>query len=259
MRLAMLDVDGTLRGEDDWKPGALDMLAWLHERNIPIALCSGRPVNSLMLTAHERPEITYICPGSGSMALKRVGDDWVTVGERFLPPASVRWTVDRAKEIAMEVWAYTTTGWLVEEMSEMVRFDMNMTGATPTFTEFGRRNDVIKMLIFARTPEQEAFVEQVKGLPGFDVVSSYPGYLDIVHIDSAKTKGGDFLLRDLGLDWPDAVAAGDGENDLGMLARAGVALCMPPMRQDLLAPIQPGQRRRDCVDMRDALAFLRSL
>lgn len=258
--LAMLDVDGTLRGEADWMPGALDLLARLGASGTPIALCSGRPVDSLTKTAADHPEIGYLAPGSGSMALRRDGDTWVPFAHRYLPPVAVNWTVNRAAEIGMEVWAYTDTTWLVAEITPRVKKDVLMTGAEPVVAELGRRFDVIKLLIFATRPEHDALVAQVRGITGFAVVSSYPGYLDIVHADSAATKGGDFLTHELGLTWADVVAAGDGENDLGMLAKAGVACCMPPLTQDALAPLQPGQLRRDCPGgLPDVIDLLESL
>lgn len=257
--LAMLDVDGTLRGERDFLPGARDLLGRLGSSGTPIALASGRAVDSLELTAADFPQIGFLAPGSGSMALRRDGEGWRRFAQRYLPPTAVTWTANRCEELGMEVWAYTDASWILPEITPRAREEVLLTGSEPHVQPIQRRHDVIKMLIFATRPEHHALVERIKTIPGLDVVCSYPGYLDIVHSDSAATKGGDFLIEELGIGWADVLAIGDGENDLGMLSKAGVACCMGSLTPADLAPAAPGQRRADCANLAEAMAFLDSL
>lgn len=253
----MLDVDGTLRGERDFRPGARELLARLGASGTPIALASGRSLDSLVLTAAEFPQIGYLAPGSGSMALRRDADGgWERFAARYLPPASITWTVNRAAELDLEVWAYTDSEWILGEITPRAREDMALTGSRPSVQEIARRFDVIKLLLFPTRPEHDALIERIKTIPGFDVVCSYPGYYDVVHSDSAATKGGDFLIAELGIGWGDVLAMGDGENDLGMLGKAGLACCMTPMTADQLAVAAPGQRRVDCASLFEAIEVL---
>ncbi len=253
----MLDVDGTLRDEGGWKPGALDLLDALAVAGVPIALCSGRPLESLLALAAERAEIAYVAAGSGALVQRRDGAGWTTVGTRFLPAALVAEVEGRAAGLDMELWAYTLDSWIVTAVSHRVTRDQTLTQATPVVVDsFTGRDDIIKLLAFARTPAQNSLLVELDGRPDLAVVESYPGYNDICLAASAATKGGDLLLADLGLGWGDVLAVGDGQNDLGMLSKAGTALLMEPLRTEMLAPASHGQVRVQCATLADALAAM---
>ena len=159
----------------------------------------------------------------------------------------------------MELWAYTLDSWIVTELSYRVTRDMGFTNATPVLVErLTVRDDVIKLLAFARTPEQNSLLVELDGRADLAVVESYPGYNDICLATSAATKGGDLLLADLGLGWSDVLAVGDGQNDLGMLSKAGTALLMEPLRAEMLHPALPGQVRVECPTLADALRQVRA-
>ena len=257
-RLAMLDVDGTLRDEEGWKPGATDVLDELASTGVPIALCSGRPVESLLALADERREIAYIAAGSGALVQRRDLDGWTTVGTRFLPLPLVAELETRAAALDMEIWAYTIDSWIVKEVTHRVTRDRELTDATAEVVDQLTGNDqIIKLLAFARTPEQNSLLVELDSRPELAVVESYPGYNDVVLATSAATKGGDILLADLGLHWSDVLAVGDGQNDLGMLSKAGTALLMEPLRTEMLHAAQPGQVRVQCPSLEVALAEVR--
>ena len=258
-RLAMLDVDGTLRDEGGWKPGALALLDAIAATGVPLALCSGRPLESLLGLAAERAEVSHLAAGSDALVQKRVGESWTTVGTRFLDPALVAEVEQRAEALGMELWAYTLDSWIVTELSYRVTRDMGFTNATPVLVErLTVRDDVIKLLAFARTPEQNSLLVELDGRADLAVVESYPGYNDICLATSAATKGGDLLLADLGLGWSDVLAVGDGQNDLGMLSKAGTALLMEPLRAEMLHQAVPGQVRVECPTLADALRQVRA-
>lgn len=257
---ALIDVDGTLRDESGFKPGALALLDALAAARVPVALCSGRTVGSLRRTASDLPMVTHVAGGSGSAAQRRTPHGWVDIGERHLSDAVVASVLARGRAAGMEVWLYTASDWFVEDdATPMVRQDSSMTLVHPTVLPLDQVAGVIKMLIFETSPAQRAVIEGLRSDPSMTVVSSYPGYYDVVHAESAATKGGDFVLGDLGVAWADAIAIGDGENDLGMLSRAGVALCMPPLTPYALTHAALGQARFACPDLDAALGHLRAL
>ncbi len=256
--LAMIDVDGTLRDEGGWKPGAIELLDELASTGVPIALCSGRPLESLLGLAAIRPEIAYVAAGSGALVQRRDTDSWTTVGTRFLPAALVAEVEERAEELGMELWAYTLDSWVVRDISHRVTRDRELTHATPSVVDrFTGLPDVIKLLAFARTPQQNSLLVDLDSRPELAVVESYPGYNDICLATSAATKGGDILLADLGLQWSDVLAIGDGQNDLGMLSKAGTALLMEPLRTEMLHRASPGQVRVQCPTLAVALGEVR--
>lgn len=256
-RLAMLDVDGTLRDPRGWKPGALELLEAISSAHVPIALCSGRPLESLLALAAERPEVSYLAAGGGALVQRRDSDAWTTVRTRFLPAELVAEVERRAAVLGMELWAYTADSWIVTAITARIERDRELTGATPAVVDgFAGRDDVIKLLAFAGTPEQYSLLVELDSRPELAVVESYPGYNDICLAATAVTKGGDVLLADLGLAWSDVLAVGDGQNDLGMLSKAGTALLLEPLRTQMLHPASPGQVRRECPTLAAALVAL---
>ena len=73
-------------------------------------------------------------------------------------------------------------------------------------------------------------------IPGVEVARAHPRILDLVPTSALRFKGAEAIVADLGVDWADVWAAGDGQNDLGMLGATGVSFLMPPLRVGDLSP-----------------------
>ena len=82
-------------------------------------------------------------------------------------------------------------------------------------------------------------------------------YADLVPEVATQTKGGDLLLDHLEIEWTDVLAIGDGQNDLGMLTKAGRAIGIAPIGQELLEGTRPEQQRVLAANTADALRLLR--
>lgn len=258
-RLALLDVDGTLRDGEGWKPHSRQLVNDLAEAGLTVALCSGRNTESLHGLAAGRPQIGFLAAGSGSLVQERTGEGWLTIGERFISPETIGWVREQAEAIGMELWAYTDRLWLVEAVNERVTAESHYVGAEATVGTFAGRDDIVKLLAFPLCKAHRSALEVIDAQRDLAVVQSYPGYFDIVRAEAAAGKGGDVLIERLGLDWSQVIAMGDGENDLGMLGRAGVAMAMAPLRITLLDPAEDGQRRFDCPDLATAMRHLADL
>lgn len=241
MRLAMLDVDGTLKHETEWMPGARDLIRALDEAGIAVALCSGRELRSLRTTADELGCVRYLAGAGGSLAMAHDGGEWRVVGERRLPREVVDEVMRGTERLGMELWAYTDSAWLVRERTPRVIYDEGFTHAQAQVGDASGRDDIIKLLLFCENPEQEAFRREITGWDGIGVASSYPGYWDVLPEQSLATKGGDLLTEAFGCTWAETIAAGDGSNDLGMLSRAGLAYLLAPRR---VAELEPGDGER---------------
>lgn len=259
LALAMLDVDGTLRDEEGWKPRAGTLIDALYDAGLTVALCSGRNTESLQGLAVDHPQIGYVAAGSGTTVLARDGDGWRSLGARFIAPDTVDWVCDQVEAVGMELWAYTDTAWVVESVNERVTAESHMVGAHATVGAIRGRDTIVKLMAFPLCKAHRATLETIDAQRDLGVVQSYPGYFDIVRAEATATKGGDLLVADLGIGWSRVVAMGDGENDLGMLSKAGVAMAMAPLRTALLDPQTEGQRRFDCPDLDAVLGHLRDL
>ncbi len=257
-KLAMVDVDGTLRHVDDWKAHAVEFVDYLGSSGYTVALCSGRHPDALRQVAAELPAVSYISAAGGSMVRRLEGGAWLSVADRFLDSDLVTSVANESRRLGLELWAYTPTSWIVTTISQAVQNDVDMTGARPQLGEIEGLTDVIKLETLPRTAAHRAFLETMAANPDVRVVESYPGYDDIVPAGSAETKGGDFLIADLGLTWGDVVAVGDGQNDLGMLGKAGTAFLLRPLTTAQLTPAQNGQSRHEVSDLGEVLHTLRT-
>lgn len=257
IRLAMLDVDGTLMHEGEWFDGSLELVRALDAAGIAVALCSGRAIDSLQVTGSRVPEVSYLAGAGGSIAKRRDGDVWRTIGERFIPAGLVREVVRRGADVGMEQWAYSNERWYVTERTPRVVYDEGFTHATATVEPFEAREDIVKILLFCDTPEQAALRDDVATWEGIGVASSYPGYYDMLPQSSLDTKGGDLLVEAVGCSWDQVLAVGDGPNDLGMLERAGLAYGLHERVAAELPDGQPHQVRTFGGGIADVLADLR--
>lgn len=265
VRLAMLDVDGTLRHADGWLPGVEPLLTALGEAGIAVALCSGRNTESLVGLAAEHPQIGYIASAGGSVVLARdpAAVGWRVLARRCLPRGVLDDVVAGLASAGIECWAYTPDAWLVPRISLRVMREIGVVGAQPREASLTGRDDVAKVLALPTEARHREVLAQFAARDGLAVVESNPdGFVDVVPAEAVAGKGGDVLTEHLGIDWSQVLAVGDGENDLGMLGRAGLAVLLPPLTTDrLAAPTapaadEPAPRRTGCPDLPAVLRYL---
>ena len=254
IRLAMFDVDGTLKHEAHWFPGALELVGTLADAGVHIALCSGRAAGALQRLADELPGVTHLSGAGGTLVQAREGAGWRTLAEIYLPSASVPAIVAEAAVLGVELWAYTPTRWVVAEVSDAVRWDAAATGARPEVGELGTLPDVVKFVAVPQSDADRAACAALAGRHPVGVVGSHPRLIDIAPLAAVAHKGGDVLVEALGLEWADVFAAGDGANDVGMLSAAGLACLMPPLATHMLLD-GPGVRFA-CADLAEVLAHV---
>lgn len=229
LQLAMIDVDGTLRTRDDWQPGALDLLATLGELGITTALCSGRPVASLVKIAADHPHITYVSAASGANVHRLDAGRWHPLHAVRLDPHVVDEVVAGAADAGLELWGYTVQDWLVPAENDLTRRETAIIdGIRPAVADLRGRSDLVKLLAVTTEDSHEHYLRSLD-FPGVAVVASGPSLVDIVPASATADKGGAALIADLGIGWDAVVAIGDGENDIGMLSAAGIACALPPL------------------------------
>ncbi|MFV0427850.1 MAG: HAD hydrolase family protein [Arachnia sp.] len=250
--LAMLDVDGTLRRRDVWNEGATHAVRQLIDAGLSVALCSGRSTQSLIQLADELPGVSLLCSGSGSTALVRDENQWRVLGHRAIAPRVVDEALTIAADAGVEVWAYNQRQWLAPGPSPMLEYEARFIGDSPVFEPIAGRGDLGKVLPIVPEAKYSALAAKLDALDGVRVVisASFDGgfYADVVPEESTATKGGDFLLDHLGIEWDQVLAAGDGSNDIGMLSRAGLAITVAPMTPEALGAASPHQRRVAAAD-----------
>lgn len=246
-RLAMVDVDGTLRSREGWLAGAVELLEALADAGLTVAVCSGRPVHSLEDLVADLPMVSHLAGAGGSVVERRMFDrTWTTLLERHLPASTVQQATESCARLDLEVWAYTGAEWLVTGMTPMVEREVRILGGSrPTVVDtLTGRDDILKLLALPARDDQPMGL--AAALDGLDValVASSPEYLDVVPAAAQCTKGGDALVADLGIDWSQVVAIGDGPNDVGMIGLAGLGICLPHLTADAVRAANPDAQHR---------------
>ena len=91
-------------------------------------------------------------------------------------------------------------------------------------------------MFFREAAARNAELERmIRDFPDMSVTSSYPLNIEINAKPASKGEGLRFLCRHLGIDPRDAMACGDGSNDISMLQAAGGGVAMANADPRLLA------------------------
>lgn len=256
LRVALLDVDGTLRHERTWNPGALDLVRTLQEAGLEVALCSGRPHGSMWALAEELG-VRIVAAASGAFVWERGTTGWQLVESRELGDDACADAVDACRAVDGELWAFTADDWVVERHTDGSRHEAHIVDLQPVVTDLTPVRAVGKYLFYLHTPDDAARVRGVLTRDDVALVSSGGRYLDVVRRDVFEDKGGAAILRRLGADWRSTIAIGDNENDLGMLRRARVAVVVGSMGLDRLGGPPDGARRMAVGSTAGALEWAR--
>lgn len=257
--LVMLDVDGTLRHHGQWNPGAVQLLQLLHDARVPVALCSGRPTGSLFSVADEVPGVDLVVSSSGSTLHHRTGSGWELLGHRSLSAPVIDDALSLAQEHDIETWLFTARHWIIPRVTKATEHERQAIHAEPTVGDLQGRDDAGKFLFRLESEETLPHIRHIDSVDGVRLVRSGSLYVDLVPEVSASDKGGDLLLEHLGLTWDDVLAAGDNENDHGMLGRARTAIGVGDLDLDALGPASPGQTRHSVTDTAELNSLVREL
>lgn len=250
-RLALLDVDGTLRHMDRWNEDALELIADLHAAGIQVALCSGRTTGSMTRIVSDVPDVDFVASGSGATVLRRDADEagWDVLVHRPLPREAVETAIRTAAAEGVEVWGFTDREWLIHEQSPWATAEATYVDDSPRVAPLIEHADGFgKLLFLLPDPAQGDDLKGLLRVPGVQLVRSGVHYLDLVSDDAHSAKGGDVIVAALGVGWEDVIAIGDSENDHGMLSRAGLAVCIPPIRAAELGVSEGANIRIDVDD-----------
>lgn len=220
--MVFTDVDGTLLDHDHRCVGAsATSIAELGRRGIAFVLVSARMPEALYPIQHELGFAGPLVCYSGAYVLDERGGELLS---RTIP-------LDRALEVRDVVsasvpgaccCAYGFHTWACDDSTDfrIVR-ESRIVGVTPrqaTLEDAFDERGIHKFLLIGRPGQGETVREAVaRACPDLTVVRSSPILCEVMAAGVSKAAGVRLLAERQGVDLSDAVAFGDGMNDVGML------------------------------------------
>ena len=230
--IVFLDIDGTLlNSRHQVLPCTRDRLQALHQRGVPIILCSARPPEGVNLVARQvGVQGPVACYNGGlifdehSTILRDVGID-IRLAMGFKQFVSQRFP-----ELAVSAYLYNV--WLAEDPQDpQILQEAEISGCTPLKGSLAQAastaSHVHKLLCMGDAMRIRALQKEAQQqFPQLMALRSKPEYLEILSPESTKRGAAQVLLDHYGLDAKQAVAIGDSDVDLDMLQYCGFGVAM---------------------------------
>ena len=125
--------------------------------------------------------------------------------------------------------------WLVPRLDDLIREEASIVGCAPDVADLSvEREGPDKLLLLAHSPGQD-ITELVTVPEGLVALASTPTHLEVTRADVDKADALSRLCARHRISPDQVVAIGDGRNDLGMLAFAGVAVAPANAHPDVRA------------------------
>lgn len=224
-RLVALDIDGTLTpvGSNDIAPAVKAAITRVTEHGSHVVLCTGRSLIGTTPIAAQLPASFAVC-SNGAVWWDPVKNE-VTKRTTFDPGPTVK-TLQALLPGA--VFAVEQTGVGNLSLGDFLPGDLWGVTSSATFDEIAATpTPRLVMRWLDRTPAELSFAVKDLELPGIEwSVDHTEAWLTAVPQNVTKGSALDELTRELGIGAEDALAIGDGSNDVEMLKWAGLGIAM---------------------------------
>lgn len=223
IRIAFFDIDGTLidMQKKQITPTTLDTLRRLKANGIRICLATGR---SPMVVPHfEGVEFDATLSYNGSYCYTCHGE---TIFSNPIPPEDLHKLLRNAAAIGRPVCLATdkrlaangtdqdlTDYFLVPKIAVPIAADFDAVAETPVY----------QIMMGGREDEYDAILN---GVHGAKIAAWWDRAVDIIPASGGKGIGIQKMLEYYGLDKSEAIAFGDGNNDIEMLQAVGTGVAM---------------------------------
>ncbi|WP_394614829.1 HAD family hydrolase [Lentzea sp. JNUCC 0626] len=224
-RLIALDIDGTLTpvGSNDIAPAVKAAITRAADHGTHVVLCTGRSVVGVTAIAAQLPVEHALC-SNGAVWWDAVAGD-VTKSTTFDPGPTIKALQAVLSDV---VFAVEQTGVGSLHMGTFLPDDLWGVTTEATFEEMvATPTPRLVMRWLDHTPAELSFALRELELPGVEwSVDHTEAWLTAVPADISKGAELDELAAQLGVRPEDALAIGDGANDVEMLRWAGLGVAM---------------------------------
>lgn len=223
-KIAFFDIDGTLLplGQRDLSPRVREALYALSSQGVKLFLATGRPPRILPSFAGTLFD-GAVC-FNGGYCYDREG----LLFHSPLHKEDLRRVIQNAKEHGTACLLATLEGmgsnFFSQNLEDYMQISHNSSRAvSPEEFEALLQENVYQLMVGCTPDLDEAIVE---GAPHLKSVRWWNRATDVIDADCSKAHGIEMVLRRYGLAREDAMAFGDGENDIEMLSYCSLGIAM---------------------------------
>lgn len=229
--LVVTDVDGTLVTRDKTlTPRTLAAVARLHAAGIRFSICSSRPPFGLRMMI-EPLQLKLPFGGYNSGAI--VNPDLTVVEQKLIPSEAAEEAVAAFRRHAVDCWVFTGAEWLVANpQGSHVDHETRTVQTPPTVVPQFAAAHLAAVGKIVGPSDDHGLVARLadelrEALSGrANVARSQLYYCDVVPPGVDKGRLVNLLAARLGVPEAEILVLGDGENDIEMFRRAGLAVAM---------------------------------
>ncbi len=215
IKIIFFDIDGTLiaMDQDTISEKTLEALKRLQEKGVKLCLATGR---GPMLVPHfEGVEFDAFLTYNGSYCYDHSGTLYSNLGKPVALATKDRMAANGKDQDLIDYYAFGNAEVDVAEDFEDIK-----------------KEKVYQVLMGARVEEYQ---EILKGVQGAEITAWWDRAVDIIPVNAGKGAGIEKMLKHYGIDKSQAMAFGDGNNDIEMLKAVGNGIAMANASDDLKA------------------------
>ena len=218
IKIIFFDIDGTLiaMDKDTISDKTLEALKRLQANGIKLCLATGRG-----------PMLTY----NGSYCYDHSG----TLYSNCIPLKDIERIIKNAdkmgKPVALATKDRMAANGKDQDLIDYYAFGNAEVDVAEDFEDI-KKEKVYQVLMGARVEEYQ---EILKGVQGAEITAWWDRAVDIIPVNAGKGAGIEKMLKHYGIDRSQAMAFGDGNNDIEMLKAVGNGIAMANASDDLKA------------------------
>ena len=250
IRIAFFDIDGTLVDPATGRisPRTTEALTALQQRGIKICVATGRP--SVCFPDFGEVCFDVFCAFNGSLCY--TGNE--IIHRVPISPEDVRRVLKNAAQIGRPVSVavrdrLSANGW-DRDLAGYYRLAGQELTVADDF-EAVLEEDVYQIMLGCRLPDHPAII---RGTEGVHITYSWDRAADVIPSGSGKARAIEKILEYFQLDASQALAFGDGHNDMEMLRTVGTGVAMgnaaPALKEiadDVCGPVSEDGIYRYCI------------
>ena len=223
IKIAFFDVDGTLIDMEKKQitPTTLEALQRLQAAGIRICLATGR--SPLVVPHFEGVEFDATLTYNGSYCYTKTGE---TIFSNPIPPQDLQLLIRNAAAIGRPLCLATDSRLACngsdKDLADYFTIAKIPVPIVPDFDEVAK-GTVYQIMMGGRADEYDAILKDVQGAK---IAAWWDRAVDIIPATGGKGMGIRKMLAYYGLDKSEAIAFGDGNNDIEMLQAVGTGVAM---------------------------------